>query len=104
MAASRATIRDLRRRNRATLLRRLFFAGPLGRQELTRLTGLSSATVTNVMSALLAEGVVAEAGVGERHRGRPRVLPRDTRKHRPVEGVGLRDAPGRAELCAPPLR
>src|SRR5260370_20248262 len=74
MSTSRATIRDLRRRNRSTLLRRLFFAGPLGRQELARQTGLSSATVTNVMSALLAEGVVVEAAVGEADCGGPRGL------------------------------
>src|SRR5260370_19391212 len=63
MSTSGATIRDLRRRNRSTLLRRLFFAGPLGRQEVARQTGLSPATVTNVMSVLLAEGVIIEGGV-----------------------------------------
>src|SRR5258708_9132696 len=92
MSTSRATIRDLRRRNRSTLLRRLFFAGPLGRQELARQTGLSSATVTNVMSALLAEGVVVEAGVEESDGGRPRVLLRVNGSHRLVVGVDVGEA------------
>ena len=98
MATSRATIRDLRRRNRATLLRRLFFAGPLGRQELARLTGLSSATVTNVMSVLIAEGVVVEAGVEESDGGRPRVLLRVNGNHRLVAGVDVGETRVRVEL------
>src|SRR5258708_38296479 len=98
MSTSRATIRDLRRRNRATLLRRLFFAGPLGRQELARQTGLSSATVTNVMSALIAEGVVVEAGVEESDGGRPRVLLRVNGNHRLVAGVDVGETRERVEL------
>src|SRR5216683_2794931 len=98
MSTSRATIRDLRRRNRSTLLRRLFFAGPLGRQELARQTGLSSATVTNVMSALIAEGVVVEAGVEESDGGRPRVLLRVNGNHRLVAGVDVGETRVRVEL------
>src|SRR5260370_1417222 len=98
MSTSRATIRDLRRRNRSMLLRRLFFAGPLGRQELARQTGLSSATVTNVMSALLAEGVVVEAGVEESDGGRPRVLLRVNGNHRLVAGVDVGETRVRVEL------
>src|SRR5260370_31040829 len=98
MWTSRATIRDLRRRNRSTLLRRLFFAGPLGRQELARQTGLSSATVTNVMSALLAEGVVVEAGVEEWGGGRARVLFRVDGHHRLVARAGGGEARGPGEV------
>jgi predicted NBD/HSP70 family sugar kinase len=98
MSTSRATIRDLRRRNRSTLLRRLFFGGALGRQELARLTGLSSATVTNVMSSLIAEGVVIEAGVEESDGGRPRVLLRVNGNHRLVAGVDVGETRVRVEL------
>ncbi len=98
MSTSRATIRDLRRRNRSTLLRRLFFAGPLGRQELARQTGLSPATVTNVMSALLTEGVIVEAGVEESDGGRPRVLLRVNGNHRLVAGVDVGETRVRVEL------
>ncbi len=98
MSTNRATIRDLRRRNRSTLLRRLFFSGPLGRQDLARLTGLSSATVTNVMAALIAEGVVVEAGVEESDGGRPRVLLRVNGNHRLVAGVDVGETRVRVEL------
>src|SRR5258708_4608230 len=98
MSTNRGTIGDLRRRNRSTLLRRLFFSGPLGRQELARLSGLSSATVTNVMGALIAEGVVVEAGVEESDGGRPRVLLRVNGNHRLVVGVDVGETRGRVEL------
>ncbi len=62
------------------------------------MTGLSSATVTNVMSALLAEGVVVEAGVEESDGGRPRVLLRVNGNHRLVGGVDVGETRVRVEL------
>ena len=41
---------------------------------LAQLTGLSSGSVTNVTSALLEEGLIAEVGLEESDGGRPRVL------------------------------
>jgi predicted NBD/HSP70 family sugar kinase len=67
-------VRDLRRVNRAAILRRLFLEGPLNRVALAQLTGLSSGSVTNVTSALLEEGLIAEVGLEESDGGRPRVL------------------------------
>ena len=67
-------MRDLRRVNRAAVLRRLFLEGPLNRVALAQLTGLSSGSVTNVTSALLEEGLIAEVGLEESDGGRPRVL------------------------------
>jgi predicted NBD/HSP70 family sugar kinase len=64
----------LRRVNRAAVLRRLFLEGPLNRVALAQLTGLSSGSVTNVTSALLEEGLIAEVGLEESDGGRPRVL------------------------------
>src|SRR5260370_24493264 len=104
MSTSGATIRDSRRRNGSTLLRRLFFAGPLGRQELARQTGLSPATVTNVMSVLLAEGVIIEAGVEESDGGRPRVLLRVNGNHRLVAGVNVGETRERDKLFDPAIR
>src|SRR3954454_22596166 len=62
MTATRATVQDLRRVNRAAVLRPLFFDGPQNRAGLARRTGLSSASVTNVVGALVEEGLVVEAG------------------------------------------
>ena len=67
-------MRDLRRVNRAAVLRPLFFGGPQNRVGLARLTGLSSASVTNVVGALLEEGLVVEVGTEESDGGRPRIL------------------------------
>ncbi|KAB2380480.1 ROK family transcriptional regulator [Actinomadura montaniterrae] len=70
----RRTVRDLRRANRSVLLRRLYFDGPLSRQDLARETGLSPASVSNVVGELIEAGLVAEAGSVESDGGRPRVL------------------------------
>ncbi|MEY9876348.1 putative NBD/HSP70 family sugar kinase [Streptacidiphilus sp. MAP12-33] len=70
----RRNVRDLRRANRARLLRRLYFHGPLSRQDLIAATGLSSASVSNVVADLLDAGLVVEAGAVESDGGRPRIL------------------------------
>src|SRR5260370_8805923 len=59
---------------------------------------MGSVTVTNVMSALLAEGVVVEAGVEESDGGRPRVLLRVNGNHRLVAGVDVGETRVRVEL------
>lgn len=70
----RRTVRDLRRGNRASLLRHLYFEGPLSRQELGRDTGLSAGSISNVVGELIADGMVEEAGAVESDGGRPRIL------------------------------
>ncbi len=70
----RRNVRDLRRANRARLLRELYFHGPLSRQDLIGATGLSSASVSNVVADLLEAQVVVEAGAIESDGGRPRIL------------------------------
>ncbi|MEW9554265.1 ROK family protein [Nonomuraea sp. NPDC050783] len=72
--SGRRTVRDLRRGNRAMLLRALYFGGPASRNELSAATGLSPATVSTMTGDLLAEGVIAEAGQVDSDGGRPRVL------------------------------
>jgi predicted NBD/HSP70 family sugar kinase len=70
----RQTTRDLRRHNRAALFSSLYLRGPVSRLELVAESGLSAATVTNVVAELIADGVVAEAGSVESDGGRPRTL------------------------------
>jgi predicted NBD/HSP70 family sugar kinase len=70
----RWTVRDLRRDNRSVLLSSLFFDQPRSRPELGEATGLSPASVSNVVRELIAEGLVAEAGSVDSDGGRPRVL------------------------------
>ena len=68
------TTRDLRRHNRTSVLTRLYLHGPASRFDLMRATGLSSATVSNVVTDLVADGLVAEAGLLDSDGGRPRTL------------------------------
>jgi predicted NBD/HSP70 family sugar kinase len=74
MRVSKPTVLDLRRINRSTVLRRIYLDRSVSRQELSQLSGLSSATVTNVVAELLQEGIVVEAGVEESQGGRPRSI------------------------------
>ncbi len=67
-------MRDLRRGNRARVLQRLYFDGPLSRQELGPATGLSSGSISNVVAELASEGLLEEAGVVDSDGGRPRTL------------------------------
>jgi predicted NBD/HSP70 family sugar kinase len=74
MKTQRTTVRDVRRTNRSVLLSKLFLDGRVSRLELSRLTGLSAGTVSNVTGELIDEGLVVEAGLVESDGGRPRVL------------------------------
>jgi predicted NBD/HSP70 family sugar kinase len=70
----RWTVRDLRHNNRSVLLWSLFSSQPCSRQDLSEATGLSAASVSNVIRELISEGIVTEAGSVDSDGGRPRVL------------------------------
>lgn len=83
------TTRDLRRHNRTSVLTRLYLHGPASRFDLMRATGLSSATVSNVVTDLVAEGLVAEAGLLDSDGGRPRTLLEVRPGYAQVAGVDI---------------
>lgn len=97
MALPRATVRDLRRVNRTAVLRPLFLDGPLNRVVLSELTGLSSASVTNVIGDLMGENLVIEVGTEESDGGRPRVLLRVNPDFGVVIGVDVGETGIRVE-------
>ena len=70
----KSTVLDIRRANRSSVLRRIYLGQSMSRQELSQHSGLSSATVTNVVAELLQEGIVMEAGMEESQGGRPRSI------------------------------
>ena len=70
----RGTVRDLRRENRAAILWSLYLTQPRSRHELSAATGLSPASVTNVIRELIDEGIVIETGLAESDGGRPRAM------------------------------
>ncbi|MFC4031035.1 ROK family protein [Streptomyces polygonati] len=92
------TVRDLRRGNRASLLRHLYFEGPLSRQELGRDTGLSAGSISNVVGELIADGMVEEAGAVESDGGRPRILLQVAAGFGHVVGVDVGETRVRVEL------
>ena len=94
----RWTVRDLRRDNRSVLLWSLYFDQPCSRQDLSEATGLSSASVSNVIRELIAEGIVIEAGSVDSDGGRPRVLLRINPDYGYVIGVDVGETRVRAEL------
>jgi DNA-binding MarR family transcriptional regulator len=54
----KASVRDVRRSNRALLLRELLLSGETSRSDLGAATGLSPATVTSVVGELIEERTV----------------------------------------------
>ncbi|MFE3791735.1 ROK family transcriptional regulator [Streptomyces goshikiensis] len=92
------TVRDLRRGNRGAVLRRLYFGGPMSRQELGPATGLSSGSVSNVVGELIADGLLEEAGVVDSDGGRPRTLLRVSPGSAHLIGVDVGETRVRVEL------
>lgn len=95
---NRRTVRDLRRGNRARVLQRLYFDGPLSRQELGPATGLSSGSISNVVSELVSEGVLEEAGMVDSEGGRPRTLLRVAPTSGLLIGIDIGETRVRVEL------
>ncbi len=71
---SKLTVRDLRRVNRALVLRCIYFSAPISRLAISRHSDLSPATVTIIVNDLLAKGIIVEAGSEDSAGGRPRQL------------------------------
>ncbi len=92
------TTRDLKRSNRIRLLHTLYFDGPLTRRDLAPDTGLSTASISNATSELLAEGVLREAGKLESDGGRPQILLEVDPGHAYVVGVDVGETHVRVEL------
>jgi len=94
----------LKAHNRRAVLRTLLRYGPVSRVQIAEHTGLSSTTVTNLVAALLAQGVVAEADLaaqpaGERGVGRPRTALRLVPGARRVIGVHIGVGQVRVAVC-----
>jgi predicted NBD/HSP70 family sugar kinase len=85
----RATVRDVRRANRSSLLTDLFHGALQSRQQLAATTALSQASVSNLIGEMLEEGLVEEAGLVGSDGGRPRVLLRVRPGFRYVVGADV---------------
>jgi predicted NBD/HSP70 family sugar kinase len=94
----RSTVRDLRRDNRSVLLWSLFIGQPCSRQDLSWATGLSTASVSNVVREFIAEGIVTEAGSVDSDGGRPRALLQMDPDYGRVIGVDVGETRIRVEM------
>ncbi|GHO79881.1 sugar kinase [Ktedonobacter sp. SOSP1-85] len=65
---------DVRQISRSTILRQIYLGKSMSRQKLSQYSGLSSATITNVVVELLQEGIVIESGIEASQGGRPRSI------------------------------
>ncbi|MFE3852348.1 ROK family protein [Streptomyces griseorubiginosus] len=92
------TVRDLRRGNRTAVLQRLYFDGPMSRFALAPATGLSAASISNVVADLVADHLVEEAGTVESDGGRPRTLLRVAPAGGHMIGVDVGETRVRVEL------
>ncbi len=81
-----------------TLLRRVYFEGAASRLDLAGGTGLSQATVGNVISELLRDNIVIETGQLDSEGGRPAVLVDVNPNHAAVVGVDVGESGAAIEL------
>ena len=95
----RGTVRDLRRENRAAVLWvPLYLTQSGSKNELAAATGLSAASVTNVVRELIDEGIVIETGLEESDGGRPRAILGMNPGYGYVIGVDIGETRIRVEL------
>jgi predicted NBD/HSP70 family sugar kinase len=74
MKYHKPTPSDLRKKNQAEILRKIYFEGPISRLEVSQQIGISPATVTNVVNDLLELGILVESGQKQSEAGRPSIL------------------------------
>jgi predicted NBD/HSP70 family sugar kinase len=89
MAVRRRSSRDIRSESRLDVLHALLSLGQSNRNELARTTGLSLATVATVVSELIAEGLVEEAGLSLGGAGRPTTTLRINRARGRIAGIDV---------------
>ncbi len=92
------TVRDLRRSNRSRALWQVFLSGPMTRQEIGVLAGLSPATVSNLVADLVSDGIIAEVGSEDSNGGRPRGLLQVNPEYGYVIGVDVGESAFLVEL------
>ena len=80
------------------LLSSLYFDQPCSRLDLSKATGLSAASVSNVIRELIDEGIAAEAGTVDSDGGRPRVQLRINADYGYVIGVDVGETRVQVEL------
>ena len=86
---TKATHRQTRRTNVRLVLRTVYELGPLSRADVARATGLTRTTVSDLVEALIADGLVVEAGTGPSTGGKAPILLRVPADARQLVGVDV---------------
>jgi predicted NBD/HSP70 family sugar kinase len=72
--AQKATRTDTRQQNATFVLQRIYESAPTTRAEIARETGLTAATISDIVSGLVVEGIVHEVGLAASTGGKPPIL------------------------------
>jgi predicted NBD/HSP70 family sugar kinase len=94
----KASVKDVRRSNRALVVRELLLSRDLTRTDLGASTGLSAGTITSVVSELLTDGTIFEGGPLDSEGGRPRVALNIAPESAYVVGCDISETEIRTEL------
>ena len=92
------TSRDIRVANRFEVLRHIIASSPVPRQEIALDTGLSLATVSNLVGELIQVGLLEEVGFQDSQGGRPRALVAARRAGGVLAGVDVAETYVHVEL------
>jgi hypothetical protein len=86
--------------NRALVLQTLFHQGAMSRADLSRETGLTRVTISDLVAELISDGFVADKGVREASGpGKPAILPTSTATATASWGSTCRAATASAVRC-----
>ena len=89
MSPKKATRQDTKEHNRDLVLKTLFDNESISRAEIARVTGLTRATVSSIVSSFIDEGLVEEVGRGESLGGKAPVLLSIVAEARYLIGINL---------------
>lgn len=94
----KATRQDTRAHNAQLIFRAIYGQDEISRADLARVTGLTRTTVSDVVSELLRDGLVAEVGLGKSVGGKPPILLSVVEDSRVLLGVDLANSEFRGAL------
>ena len=72
--SKKATRQHTRQHNSRLILKSIYDAGQVSRADLARMTGLTRATVSSIVTALMEKGLVVETGFGPSVSGKPPIM------------------------------
>ncbi len=88
----KANQRKARQHNLRLVLKTIYDQGEISRADIARATGLTRATVSDVVSELIGQGIVAETGIGPSAGGKPPILLGVVDDARQIIGIDLAES------------